>query len=138
MKNLKANLFVSPISIVVGGIAAAIFAITKLPWAYYLIGLVGGLLTQGLFIRMNNKIAINMEKDPEAKIYNPRKDMSLGSTIRTLVIVAIFLAVIVKADVKNNTNAMWDILFTVFGYTTYRIIFIACLIIFRDKEDEIK
>lgn len=138
MKNLKANLFVTPISILIGGIAAAIFAILKLSWAYYLIGLVGGLLTQGLFVRMHNKIALNMEKDPEAKIYNPRRDMSFGSLIRTIVIVAIFLAVIVKADVQNNPNAMWDILFTVFGYTTYRIVFIACLIIFRDKEDEIK
>ena len=136
MKNLKANLFVTPISILGGGIAAAIFAITKLPWAYYLIGLVGGLLTQGLFIRTNNRIMINMEKDPEAKIYNPRKDMATGSLIRTMVIVGIFLAVIVKADVKNNTNAMWDILFTVFGYTTYRIVFSACLLIFGDKEDK--
>ena len=135
MKNLKANLFVTPISILIGGIAAAIFAILKLSWAYYLIGLVGGLLTQGLFVRMHNKIALNMEKDPEAKIYNPRRDMSFGSLVRTIVIVAIFLAVIVKADVKNNPNAMWDILFTVFGYTTYRIVFIACLIIFRDKEE---
>ena len=138
MKNLKANLFVTPISILIGGIATAIFAILKLSWAYYLIGLVGGLLTQGLFIRTHNKITLNMEKDPEAKIYNPRQDMAIGSIVRTLVIVGIFLAVIVKADVKNNENAMWDILFTVFGYTTYRIVFIACLIIFRDKEDEKK
>ena len=87
---------------------------------------------------MNHKITRNMEIDPEAKIYNPRKDMAIGSLIRTMVMIAIFVSAIVKADVKNNANAMWDILFTVFGYTTYRIIFIVCLIIFRDKEDEIK
>ena len=62
--------------------------------------------------------------------------MAIGSIIRTLVIIAIFISAIVKADVKNNENAMLDILFTVFGYTTYRIVFIACLLIFRDKEDE--
>jgi hypothetical protein len=136
MKNLKANLFVTPISILVGGIATAIFAIAKLPWSFYLLGLMGGLLTQGLFIKTNNRIVKYMEKDPEAKIYNPRKDMAIGSIIRTLVIIAIFISAIVKADVKNNENAMLDILFTVFGYTTYRIVFIACLLIFRDKEDE--
>jgi hypothetical protein len=138
VKNLKANLFVTPISILIGGIATAVFAICKLSWSFYLLGLVGGLLTQGLFIKTNHRIARNMEIDPEAKIYNPRKDMAIGSLVRTLVIVAIFISAIVKADIKNNANAMWDILFTVFGYTTYRIIFIACLIIFRDKEDEIK
>ena len=138
MKNLKANLFVTPISILIGGIATAVFAICKLSWSFYLLGLVGGLLSQGLFIKMNHRIARNMEIDPEAKIYNPRKDMAIGSLVRTIVVIAIFVSAIVKADVKNNTNAMWDILFTVFGYTTYRIIFIACLIIFREKEDEIK
>jgi hypothetical protein len=138
VKNLRANLFVTPISLLVGGIATAIFAITKLPWSFYLLGLVGGILTQGLFIKMNNRIARNMEIDPEAKIYNPRKDMAIGSIVRTLVIIVVFISAIAKADVKNNENAMLDILFTVFGYTTYRIIFIACLLIFRDKEDEIK
>ena len=113
MKNLKANLFVTPISIVIGGIATALFAIFKLSWSFYLLGLVGGLLTQGLFIKTNHRITKYMEIDPEAKIYNPRKDMVIGSITRTLVMIAIFISVIVKADVKNNANAMWDILFAV-------------------------
>ena len=134
MKNLKANIYTTPITMGVGMIAVIVFLITKLPWSYYLIGLSTGLLTHGLFIKFNRMIARNLEKDPECKIYNPRNTMLLGMVLRALVVILVIVSVIFKTDLPNNDKGLWDVLFTVFGYLTYRIVFVICLVIYKDKE----
>lgn len=134
MKNLKANIFTTPITMGVGLIVIVIFLITKLPWNFYLIGLMTGLLTHGLFIKVNKRVARNLEKDPECKIYNPRSTIALGSILRILVVVMVVIAVVFKVDLPKNNDRLIDVIFTIFGYLTYRIIFIICLVIFKDKE----
>ena len=134
MKNLKANIMTSPITMGIGMIAVIVFLITKLPWSYYLIGLVTGLLSHGLLIKMNRRVARNLEKDPECKIYNPTIAIRLGSLLRISLIVLIVLAVIFKVDLPNNKDRFIDVIFTILGYLTYRVIFIICLLIYKDEE----
>ena len=134
MKNLKANIMTSPITMGVGLIAVVIFLITKLPWSYYLIGLVTGLLSHGLLIKMNRRVERNLEKDPECKIYNPTIAIRLGSLLRIVLVVLIVLAVIFKVDLPNNKDRFIDVIFTIIGYLTYRVVFIICLLIFKDEE----
>ena len=93
-----------------------------------------GLLTHGLLIKFSRRIESNIEKDPEGKIYNPRTTMTLGRIVRTAVVILVLISVIFKTDLPNNDKGIWNVLFTVFGYLTYRIVFIICLIIFKDKE----
>lgn len=136
MKRLRANLFISPITILVGTVVTIILALCKAPWMNYLIGIVVGLLTHGLFIKMNMNMVKKMELDPEGKIYDPRRASIINSLIRITLVVVVFAVVIFTADVNNNSNAVWEILCTFFGYLTFRIVMILCFIIFKEKEDD--
>ena len=127
----------SPITMGVGLIAVIIFLITKLPWSYYLIGLVTGLLSHGLLIKMNRRVERNLEKDPECKIYNPTVAIRLGSLLRITLVVIIVIAVIFKVDLPNNKDRFIDVIFTLIGYLTYRVVFIICLLVYKDKEMKI-
>ena len=106
MKNLKANIMTAPITLSVGLIAVIIFLITKLPWSYFLIGLVTGLLSHGLLIKMNRRVERNLEKDPECKIYNPTVAIRLGSLLRIILVVLIVLAVIFKVLVISKFSCL--------------------------------
>lgn len=134
MKQLKSCVITTPITIGIGTIAVIIFLLTKLPWNYYLIGLFTGLLSNGVFIKFNRIIAANLEKDPECKIYKPTTTMTIGRVIRTALVIFVVLGVVFKTDLPNNKDGIWDVMFTIFGYLTYRIVFIICILIFKDKE----
>ncbi len=134
MKQLKSCVITTPITIGIGTIAVIIFLLTKLPWNYYLIGLFTGLLSNGVFIKFNRIIAANLEKDPECKIYKPTTTMKIGRVIRTALVIFVVLGVVFKTDLPNNKDGIWDVMFTIFGYLTYRIVFIICILIFKDKE----
>lgn len=134
MKNLKANLYVTPISIILGGIVILILVLTKQSWLYYLLGLLVGILNHGIFIRYSNKIANMMELDPKCERFNPKKESRIGYLIRMAIFVVIFLALVFKADVKNNPNGLFMCLFAGLGYLTHRLTFLICILIFRDKE----
>ena len=134
MKNLKANLFVTPICILVGGIITLVLALTKQAWSYYLVMLMVGLLNHGLFIKRTTKIANMMQLDPEAKTFNPQKESMVGYLIRMALFVVIFICLVVKADPKNNPDGLLSCLIGALGYLTYRFIFLICILIFKDKE----
>jgi hypothetical protein len=134
MKNLKANLFVTPICIVVGGIVTLVLALTKQAWTFYLVMLMVGLLNHGLFIKSTAKIANLMALDPEGKTFNPSKASMGGYMTRTALFVIVFVFLVYKADLKNNPNGLLACLLAILGYLTYRFIFFICILIFRDKE----
>lgn len=134
MKNLKANLFVTPISILVGGIVTLVLVLTKQEWSYYLIMLMVGLLNHGLFLKQSNRIANMTKLDPEGKTFNPQKETMTGYVIRMALFVVVFACLVYKADIKNNPNGLFTCLLAGLGYLTYRLIFLICILIFRDKE----
>ena len=134
MKQLKSCVITTPITIGVGTLAVIVFLIAKLPWNYYLIGLFTGLLSNGVLIKFNRIIAANLEKDPECKSYKPTTTLTLGRIIRTALVIFVILGVVFKTDLPNNKDGLWDVMFTIFGYLTYRIVFIICILVFKDKE----
>ncbi len=134
MKNLKANLYVTPITILVGGIVTLVLYLAKQAWTYYLIMIMVGLLCHGLFIKQSNRITNMIKLDPEGKTFNPQKETIKGYVIRMSLFVVIFLCLVFKADIKNNSNGLFDCLLAGLGYLTYRIIFLICILIFKDKE----
>jgi len=72
--------------------------------------------------------------DPEGKTFNPQKETIKGYVIRMALFVVIFVCLVFKADIKNNSEGLLNCLFAGLGYLTYRIIFLICILIFRDKE----
>jgi hypothetical protein len=134
MKNLKANLFVTPICIVIGAIVTIVLALLKQGWSYYLVMLAAGLLVHGLFIKSTVKIANGIEADPEGKFFNPKKESTKGYIIRSLIFIVVYAALVYKADIKNTDNGLWNCLYGALGYLTYRLVFIICILIFKTKE----
>lgn len=133
MKNLKANLLVTPVSILIGGIVVLVLVLTKQAWSYYLIGLMVGLLNHGLFIKSSSKIANMIELDPKCEKFNPKKETRMNYLLRMAIFVVIFIALTIKADVKNNKEGLFWCLLTGLGYLTHRFTFLVCLVIFKDK-----
>ena len=133
MKNLKANLFVTPISILIGGIIVLVLVLTKQAWTYYLIGLMIGLLNHGLFIKSSTKISNMIELDSKCERFNPKKETRINYMIRMAIFIVIFVALAIKADIKNNKEGLFWCLLTGLGYLTHRFIFLICLVIFKDK-----
>lgn len=134
MKNLKANLFVTPICIALGAIVTLVLALCKQGWTYYLVMLATGLLNHGLFIRSSTKIANKIELDPEGKIFNAKKASVLGYILRTTIFVVVYAALVYKADIKNTDNGLINCIYAALGYLTYRLVFIICILIFKTKE----
>ena len=48
--------------------------------------------------------------------------------------VVVFACLVYKADIKNNPNGLFTCLLAGLGYLTYRLIFLICILIFKDKE----
>ena len=134
MKNLKASLYVTPICIGVGAIVTIILALLKQGWSYYLVMLAAGLLVHGLFIKSSTQIANKILDDKEEHNYNPKKDSLKGYLIRSALFIVIYAALVYKADIKNTPDGLWNCLYGALGYLTYRLVFIICLLIFKNKE----
>ncbi len=134
-KELKIKYLVVPISILLIAIVTVILAVTtKNGWRYYLIGGALGLLTHGLMIKETARVA-RMAKDP---LFNGRKSAILWFLVRMLVVAGVFVGVafVSKEDLNNpdKTNLVIDLVITLAGYMTVKIVFIISVLILKKIE----
>ena len=135
MKN-KADLLAVPVTLVIVTIITIILAIVKFGWVYFLIGSLVGLMNHGLMLKQSYRIQRYAELDPEGKTLNPKKTALIWYMLRVLVFVAVFVALIYKADIANDKMGIWYVVLALAGYLLCRIIFIIFLIISRKKVDK--
>ncbi|MGM9969878.1 MAG: hypothetical protein ACI35S_05725 [Anaeroplasma sp.] len=130
----KIDYLIVPISLGVIIIVTIILVICSLNWKYYLIGGMLGLLTHGLMVKQNLRMARFSQIDPEHKVYNPKKSSLLWLLARMLVTFGVFFVLIYMSIDKNGKNvAIIDTLIALGGYLTSKVIFIILLLIFREK-----
>ncbi len=132
----KANLLAVPITLAFVALGTIILAILKFGWVYFLIGALVGLMNHGLMLKQSYRITRYAELDPEGKTLNPKKTALIWYLMRVLVFVAVFVALVFKADVANDKMGIWYVVLALAGYLLCRIIFIIFLIIGRKKVDK--
>jgi hypothetical protein len=132
----KANLLAVPITLAFVALGTIILAILKFGWVYFLIGALVGLMNHGLMLKQSYRITRYAELDPEGKTLNPKKTALIWYLMRVLVFVAVFVALVFKADVANDKMGIWYVVLALGGYLLCRIIFIIFLIIGRKKVDK--
>lgn len=132
----KANLLAVPITLVLVAIGTIILAVLKFGWVYFLIGALVGLMNHGLMLKQSYRITRYAELDPEGKTLNPKKTALIWYLLRVLVFVAVFVALVFKADIANDKMGIWYVLLALAGYLLTRIVFIIFLIIGRKKVDK--
>ena len=132
----KANLLAVPITLVAVTTVTVILAILRFGWVYFLIGALVGLMNHGLMLKQSYRIARYAELDPEGKTLNPKRTALVWYFLRVLVFVAVFVALVFKADIANDKMGIWYIVLALAGYLLCRIIFIIFLIIGRKKVDK--
>lgn len=138
-RELKIKYLVVPISLLIIAIVTVILVITTdNGWRYYLIGGALGLMTHGLMIKESARIE-RMAKDP---LFNGRKTAIIWFLVRMMVVAAVFVGVafVSKEDLNNpdKTNLVIDLVITLAGYLTVKIVFIASVLILKTldrKED---
>ena len=129
----KANLLAVPIILVLVTIVTVILAILKFGWVYFLIGSLVGLMNHGLMLKQSYRIARYAELDPEGKTLNPKKTALIWYLLRVLVFVGVFVALVFKADVRNDKMGIWYVVLALAGYLMCRIVFIIFLFVSRKK-----
>ena len=132
----KANLLAVPITLVAVATGTIILAVVKFGWVYFLIGALVGLMNHGLMLKQSYRIARYAELDPEGKTLNPKKTALIWYLLRILVFVGVFIALVFKADVRNDKMGIWYVVLALAGYLMCRIIFIIFLYIGRKKVDK--
>ena len=132
----KANLLAVPITLVAVATGTIILAVVKFGWVYFLIGALVGLMNHGLMLKQSYRMARYAELDPEGKTLNPKKTALIWYLLRVLVFVGVFIALVFKADIKNDKMGIWYVVLALAGYLVVRIIFIIFLIIGRKKVDK--
>lgn len=132
----KANLLAVPITLVAVATGTIILAVTKFGWVYFLIGALVGLMNHGLMLKQSYRMARYAELDPEGKTLNPKKTALIWYLLRVLVFVGVFIALVFKADIKNDKMGIWYVVLALAGYLLTRIIFVIFLIIGRKKVDK--
>ena len=132
----KANLLTVPITLVLVATGTIILAVLKFGWVYFLIGALVGLMNHGLMLKQSYRITRYTELDPEGKTLNPKKTALIWYLLRVLVFVAVFVALVFKADIANDKMGIWYVVLALAGYLLTRIVFIIFLIIGRKKVDK--
>lgn len=132
----KANLLAVPITLAFVALGTIILAILKFGWVYFLIGALVGLMNHGLMLKQSYRITRYAELDPEGKTLNPKKTALIWYLLRVLVFVAVFVALVFKADIANDKMGIWYVVLALAGYLLTRIVFIIFLIIGRKKVDK--
>ena len=132
----KANLLAVPITLVLVATGTIILAVLKFGWVYFLIGALVGLMNHGLMLKQSYRITRYTELDPEGKTLNPKKTALIWYLLRVLVFVAVFVALVFKADIANDKMGIWYVVLALAGYLLTRIVFIIFLIIGRKKVDK--
>ena len=132
----KANLLAVPITLVAVATGTIILAVVKFGWVYFLIGALVGLMNHGLMLKQSYRMARYAELDPEGKTLNPKKTALIWYLLRVLVFVGVFIALVFKADIKNDKMGIWYVVLALAGYLLTRIIFVIFLIIGRQKVDK--
>jgi len=132
----KANLLAVPITLVAVATGTIILAVVKFGWVYFLIGALVGLMNHGLMLKQSYRMARYAELDPEGKTLNPKKTALIWYLLRVLVFVGVFIALVFKADIKNDKMGIWYVVLALAGYLLTRIIFVIFLIIGRKKVDK--
>lgn len=132
-KEEKINFLVVPITILVVGIVTVILAVTGLNWKYYLIGGFLGLLTHGLMVKQNARLTRMVKLDPEHKTFNPKTSSILWYFLRFIVVAAVFVVLGFLIKDKEQTEKIVSMILALAGYATLKIIFLICILIFREK-----
>lgn len=131
--NLKVNVLVVPISLAIVAVISIILGVCQLNWVYFLIGAMVGLMNHGLMVKQNARTYRFAQLDPEHKVFKPKKSAVLWYMLRCLLFLAVFVALAFKSDISNNPNAIWDIIIGLAGYLLTKVVFIICLLTFKDK-----
>ena len=133
-RELKVKFLVVPISLLIITIVTVILAITTdSGWRYYLIGGALGLLTHGLLVKETARIA-RMAKDP---LFNARKTAIAWFLIRMVVVIGVFVGVAFlayKDAASDKTKLAIDMVITLSGYMTSKIVFIVSILILKNFE----
>lgn len=132
-KEEKINFLVVPISILVIGIVTMILVFTNQNWKYYLIGGALGLLTHGLMVKQNARMTRMVKLDPEHTTFNPKRSSILWYFLRfgVVAVVLVVLGFLIKD--KEQTEKVISMILALAGYATLKIIFLICILIFREK-----
>lgn len=138
MENMKAKLMVAPISLAILGITALILGLCGLNWTFFLIGGLLGLMSHSLMMKQNARTYRMVQVDPENKVFNPKKSAILWYLLRFALLIGVFAALVYKSDIKNNKSAIWDIVLALIAYMVTKIVFIACILIFKEKKKVIE
>lgn len=131
--NLKNNLLVVPITLLIVTIVTIVLAILKLGWYYYLVGALVGLMNHGLLVKQSHRMARLAAYDPKGEIHNPKKTALLGIGLRFIVFIAVFIVLAIKANISINKNNIWLIIIAFLGYLTLKLVLIITLLITRKK-----
>lgn len=135
--NQRNNYLIVPISFLIVGIVTTILAICKLGWYYYLVGALVGVMNHALLVRQTFKIERYAKLDPEGQTLKPKSVALIGLGVRFILFIAVFLVLIVKADVQTDKTNIWLIVTALLGYLTVKVVSIVVLLICsRRKVDE--
>ena len=133
-QNLKSNYFTIPISFGIVALVALILYLCGVGCKFYLIGAALGCFVHAMMVKQTTRIAKFAKIDPECKVFNPKKSSILWFLVRTIVTIAVLAAVVYISGYKDNSKeGIINIALTLAGFTTIKIVFIACLVIFREK-----
>ena len=138
MKNLKANFWVVPITLLVTTIISLILGFCGQNWKFYLIGSLLGLMNHSIMIKQNARITRFSKLDPDHLTFNPKKSALLWYLLRSVLFLGVFISLIFLSDIKNNHQAIWDIVIALGGYLVMKIIFVLCLVFFKEEKVETK
>lgn len=128
------NYLIVPISFLITGIVTIILAICKFGWYYYLIGSLVGVMCHALLVRQTYKMERYAKLDPEGTTLNPKRTALLGLGSRFILFIAVFLVLILKADIATNKSNIWFIVIAFLGYLTVKLVTIIVLLIFSRKK----
>lgn len=132
-KDQKISYLIVPITLGIVLVVALVLGLLDLAWKYYLIGAMVSLLCHGLMVKQNARLEKFAKLDPEGKVYNPKRSALLWFLLRILVTFGVFGVLILMSNIKNNPNAIIDILIALAGYMTLKIVFIVLLVVNREK-----
>ncbi len=134
MRNLKANLWVVPITLLVTIIVSLILGLTGLNWKYYLIGSLLGLMNHSIMVKQNARMVRMVQLDPDHTVFNPKKSALLWYLIRMGLFLGVFVVLVYFSNIKNDHSKIWDIVIALGGYIVMKIIFVLCLVFFKEKK----
>ena len=142
-KEMKINFIVVPITLLIV-LTATLIILNVTPkeynlWKYYLIGSMLGLMTHGMMVKQNARIARLSKADPIG--FSPKKSAMMWFLLRMFLVASILIICALLAKFQENSPIdiiTLKLIVSLAGYATLKIVFLVTVVVFLLRDNSKK